>query len=505
MKVLFVNPPYMRLKGINMVYMPLGLGFLAQYLKINNISVSIYNADLSNEGDDENLSVSTFNDLMLQHHMYAEALNDTDNKIWQEIATIFTNIKPDIVGITVMSAKLHSAIKVAQILKGINPACTMVFGGSHATIAPDELLSFDAVDFVVRGEGEHTLLELCNKINQKNNDFTSINGLSFKYEGKVIHNPARALEKDINKFPFPDREDFLGIDQYSKDKISSIVSSRGCPYDCTFCGAKTTWTRKVRYRDVGSIIDEIIMLKNKYMVPSYYFWDDSFTVNRKRTEELLDKIILNKIDLPWTCTTRADLLDDALIAKMKKAGCFSVDIGLETASDRMLRIIKKNTTMKICRNAFSLLDKHNMNYGVFLMVGFPDETEEDILKTIEYAKNSTAIFLCLSTFTPYPGCESYEKAKEMGMIETELDWSRYSHQSPMNYFCKNIDRERYSEIVQELAEAVDKHNKKMNAPLKSYLRKIRYYTCNPRRLAKKIKQRINTGFKLSQVSRYNIT
>ncbi len=481
----------MRFMGINMAYIPLGLGYLTRYLKTNDISASVYNADLPKEGEKENISSPSYNELLNRHPMYIEALDNDHHEIWSEIAEIISKSKPEVIGITVMSAKLPSAIKVAQIAKEYDSGCKVVLGGPHATIAPDELLSFNIVDFVVRGEGEHTLHELCKTIRSNKNVFTEIEGLSFKVEGKIIHNADRPLEKDINNFPFPDREDFLGINRYSKDNISSIITSRGCPYDCTFCSAKTTWTRKVRYRDVDNVIEEIIMLKNKYAIPSYFFWDDSFTVNRSRTEELLDKIITNKINLPWECTTRADLLDDKLLSKMKAAGCFSIDIGLETASNRMLNIIKKNITMETCYQAFSLLVKHNMNYGVFLMVGFPEETEEDILKTIEYAKNSTATTLCFSVFTPYPGCESYERAKEMGMIDTKLDWSKYSHQSLENYFCKNIDREKYFQLVQSLAEIVDKHNKKMKASYNSYLRKFRYYSGHPRLFIERIKQKLN--------------
>ncbi len=489
MRVLLINPPYMRLMGTSVAYLPLGLGYLAQYLKKNGISATVYNADLSSERGEENPNSLSYDDSLKRHHVYMEALNDPDNKIWAELPEVFSDIKPDVVGITVMSSKFHSAIKVAQLLKVQDPACKIVLGGPHATIAPDELLAFDVVDYVVRGEGEHTLLELCQSINERKSDLTGINGLSFKYEGKAVHNPPRALERDINKFPFPDREDFLGLDQYSKDEISCVVTSRGCPYDCTFCGAKATWTRQVRYRDVDSVIEELLMLKKKYAVPSYYFWDDSFTANRKRTEALLDRIIASRINLPWRCTTRADLLDDALVAKMKAAGCYSMDIGLETASDRMLKLIKKNETMEKCYSAFSLLHKYHMNYGVFLMVGLPEETEEDILKTLEYAKSSTATSLCLSIFTPYPGTESYTRAEEMGMIEAKLDWSKYSHHSPEGYFCKNIPRERFVELVQELTEVVDKHNREMKAPLKSYLRRFWYYSSNPSILAEKIKQR----------------
>lgn len=491
MKVLLINPPYMRLMGSNSVYLPIGLGYLAQYLIKHGISAVIHNGDLSGERGDEDTSSLSYDELLQRHHMYLDALNDPENKVWSEIPEVFARIQPDVVGITVMSAKLHSAIQVARLIKAQDPACKVVLGGPHATIAADELLSFDAVDYVVRGEGERTLLELCQSVSAQTADLAGINGLSFRYEGKAVHNPPRALEKDINEFPFPDRENFLGLELYSKDEISCVVSSRGCPFDCAFCGAKATWTRRVRYRDVDDVIEELLVLKNKYAVPSYYFWDDSFTANRKRTEALLDKIVASKINLPWRCTTRADLLDDALLAKMKAAGCISIDIGLETASDRMLGLIHKNVTMEAFDKAFALLEKHHMSYGVFLMVGLPEETEEDILKTLEYARNSKATSLVMSVFTPYPGTESYDTAKKMGMIETQLDWSRYSHQSPEGYFCKNIPRERFAELVQELAEVVDRHNREMKVPLKSYLRRFWYYSSNPSILVEKIRQRLS--------------
>jgi radical SAM superfamily enzyme YgiQ (UPF0313 family) len=135
----------------------------------------------------------------------------------------------------------------------------------------------------------------------------------------------------------------------------------------------------------------------------------------------------------------------------------------------------------------SLISRHDIECNVFLMVGFPEETEEDIWATIEYAKRSRATELCLSVFTPYPGCESYESAKEMGMIG-DMDWSSYSHQSPENYFCRYVEKERFAELVKHLGEVVDRHNERMSRPSKVLERKIKYYSKNPRLLTGKIRQ-----------------
>lgn len=473
--------------GISTVYLPLGLGYLASYLRSEGIPCSVYNGDLSGTagGSEGTTSCAV---LLSRHNTYKQALHDETGEVWRDLKATVASAEPDVVGITVMSAKLESAINVARLVKSLRPGCKVVAGGPHATICPDDLMRFDDVDFVVRGEGEQTLLELCRTIGGKGGDLDRIDGLSFRRAGSVVHNAPRALDKNVTRFPYPTREEYLGLERYPKSTIGSMMTSRGCPYDCTFCNAKATWTRRVRYRDVDNVIEEMTLLKQKYAVPSYNFCDDSLTANRKRTEELLGKVISGGLNLPWACTTRTDLLDEDLVKLMVEAGCYTIGIGLESGSDRMLEIIKKHITMSEFRKACAMLDRHNVNYGVFLMVGFPEETEEDIRKTIDYVRTSRAPSICLSIFTPYPGCESYERAKEMGMIDGDLDWSNLSHQSPENYFCHGVPRERFVDLVRELADAVDRHNSRMSSPLHSYLRKAKYYSGNPRLLAAKVKR-----------------
>ena len=485
MNVLLINPPYMRLLGIVDIYLPLGLGYLARHLRRHGVTCAVYNADLPDQPGrgDESLC---FMDLLERHSIYRDAVRDSNNVIWSGLAETLAATKPDLIGIGVMSAKLESAVRVARISKQVCPSSVTVCGGPHATVAPEDLLCVTEIDFVVRGEGEHTLLELCEAVADKRADLTGIDGLSFRSNGKVVHNRPRALEKDITVFGYPTREEYFHLEKYPKSMISPIMSGRGCPYDCTFCNAKCTWTRHVRYRDLDNVMEEILLLKERYAVPSYAFWDDSFTANRKRTEALLDKIVAKLVNLPWECTTRIDLFDDRLLGRMIEAGCNFISIGLESASDRMLKVIKKNITMADFHKGCAILERHKMNYGVFLMTGFPEETEEDILLTLDYAKNSKAPVLCLSVFTPYPGCESYDRAKEMGMIQGHLDWSSYSHQSPDNYFCPNVPRPRFLELLHQLAEAVDNHNKRASAPHRRYLRRLGYYSRNPRHLAGKL-------------------
>jgi len=484
-KVLLVNPPFMRLMGVKSTYMPLGLGYLARHLIDNGIPCSIYNAELT-EGPGRADESPSFAERLVRHESYKKALRDGDHAVWSEFRNLLTTSDPDIIGVSVMSAKLESALKIAAISKDMNPGRRVIFGGFHPTVAPDEILNHAAVDFVIRGEGEHTLLESCRALIGERSELSGINGLSFRRNGDVVHNPPRPLESNLGAFHYPTREEYLHLELYPKLSLGAMMSSRGCPYDCTFCNAKSIWSRKVRYREVDEVISEMAWLKEKYGVPRYTFNDDSFTVNRSRTEKLLEKIVASKLGVPWVCQTRTDLLDENLLKKMIAAGCVSLAIGLESVSDRMLKIIKKNLTMASFKKALAFIERSNIDYGVYLMVGFPEETEEEILKSIDFVRASRAPFIGLSVFTPYPGCESYQRAKEMGVIKGELDWSSYSHQSIENYFSFNIPKERFTELVRRLAKEVDKHNRKMAAPFERYRRKIRYYGGNPRLLARKV-------------------
>ena len=487
--VLLVNPPFMRLMGVKATYMPLGLGYLARHLIDNGIPCSIYNGELAAEPGKADESPS-FASLLARHESYKKALRSPDHAAWSEFRSLLRETDPDIIGISVMSAKLESALKLAAISKELNPRRQVVFGGFHPTVAPEEILSHTSVDFVIRGEGEHTFLDLCRALGSNRQEFSGINGLSFRHNGGAVHNQPRPLESHLSAFHYPTREEYLNLERYPKLALAAMMSSRGCPYDCTFCNAKSIWTRKVRYRDADEVISEMVWLKQRYGVPRYTFNDDSFTVNRRHTEELLRKIAASKLGIPWVCQTRTDLLDEELLKKMIAAGCISISIGLESVSDRMLKIIKKNLTMESFNKALAFIERSNIEYCIYLMVGFPEETEEEILKSIEFVKASRAPFIGLSVFTPYPGCESYQRAKDMGVIKGELDWSSYSHQSIENYFSFNIPKERFTELVQELAAEVDKHNRKMATPLANYPRKIRYYGRRPRLFARKVLRRL---------------
>ena len=492
MKILLINPPFQRLKSIKAVYFPLGLGYLASVLEQNSFDVKIYNAEIPREQTHHH---GTITSLLQEHHQYIEALSDNSHPVWKEIQSVLSNYQPDIVGISVMTAKYGSALKISNLCKEYRSDCLVIWGGPHPTVQPENVLRIPSIDFVVRGEGEGTLLELSQLIAQrKHNDpltLQKVLGLSFKDKETVIHNSSRPLLDNLDQLPYPAHH--LAINQflYSTDEMSNLLTSRGCPFNCAYCAACSIWGRGVRFRSVTNVINEIKHIKERYRVLNFNFWDDSFTVNRRRTIELCQAMIKERLNIAWNCSTRADLIDEELVRIMKKAGCYNMDIGIESGSPRMLKLIRKGISLEDIAKMEIILKKYGLAWGAFFMIGFPEETREDIQKTLDLIKNVRASSVNLGVFTPYPGTELYETTKRLGLISDNYDWSRISHQSSENYFIKDISREEFQAISFEAARLIDAHNSSLHNILKRVKSRFLFYLQHPLLFIQKVKRFLN--------------
>lgn len=483
MRMLLIYPPFQRLKGLRHVYFPIGLGYINAVLEKEGFYSRIYNAEVPREKWSEEVTIPI---MLRQHHEYIEALNNPNNPVWKEVSSVINNFNPDVVGLSVMTCKYGSALKVSHLVKEFNPECLVVWGGPHPTIQPREILKEQVVDFVVQAEGEETIAELCQHIAAGEKDFTNIAGIHWKKEGKIIANRPRSLIENLDSLPFPARESLLFSEYYTPADLSNIMTGRGCPFDCDFCGAKTIWTRKVRSRSVNNIIDEIYYLKEQYHTGEVFFWDDSFTINRKKILELCEIMVKKKVDVSWTCTTRVDLLDDKMLHMMKKAGCKKISIGIETGSPRILELVNKKSTLDQAREAARLLRKNHIDWEAFLMIGFPDETEEDIQQTIAFARELKPTNLCMSIFTPYPGSRLFEVARKYGLISNMMDWSRFSHQSPENHFVMHMDRKKFQEYVREFSDFVFRYNHSFQSRFNKLINNFSFEIRHPLQLLRKV-------------------
>ncbi len=405
MRVLLVNPPYHieqyygRISKLGFSFPPIGILYLAAYIRQFGHEVKSYDFQANEEN---------FFDLL-------------------------QNYKPEVIGITCQTALVYSTVHLAEQIKERLKNCYIIVGGTHPSCRPQDLLSGEAIDVAVRGEGELTLLELLEYLQGKIS-IDNIDGITFKREGKFITNKDRALIKDINTLPIP-AVDLLPLDKYhcSPDlrigkKVMMLSTARGCPYQCAFCAMKESFNRTYRSRSTDMIFKEIDYYVKNYGADSLFIVDELFTANRKRVFEFCDRMIKEGYSkkMKWWAQTRADCVDRELLLRMKEAGCRMLSFGIESGVDRLLKNIKKNMTTKQNRLAVRAVRAAGIDARGSFILGLPGESFLDSIKTIIFGLSLPLHRLKFGLATPYPGTELWDIALKEGQISEKEDWSRFS-------------------------------------------------------------------------------
>lgn len=329
-----------------------------------------------------------------------------------QIATRIAAFAPDLIGVHIKTLHAQDAYRIAPTLAAIAPLCA---GGPHATICPDEVLTH-GFSFAVRGEGEETLVELADALDQKR-ALADVRSLTYLANGRVAHNPGRGFLLDLDALAAPlsaldlfDPAWYAPPGQAPKQvPPAGVLASRGCPAACTFCSNNVTG-RRFRYRSATAIVKELAQYKRDYGQPAFSFFDDSFAVGKRRMEELCAALTAEG-GLHWTCTAHPSHLDRGTLLAMQRAGCGGVDIGMESADPGMLLRIGKGVTVErvieVLRECHSL----GLHAIVNLMFGWPDETEAELDKTIEFMEMAAPFaggFNARGVVVPYPGTEIYD-------------------------------------------------------------------------------------------------
>ena len=383
MRVLLVNPPSLRLAGFQVPYFPIGLGYIAAMLVKEGHTVEIYNTDIDTVQSARHSQHSTLDKANTMYNKYSAALQNPAHEVWGEVEKVIRERNPEVVGITCKVFDMASALVVARIAKSVNKEIVVVLGGPAATTCTDMVLEDQNVDCVVRGEGEITMVELLKALQSSKLNLHSIDGLSFKESGDIVHNKRRALIENISSLPYPARDLLLYADKLPKWMFESImggiITSRGCPYACTFCANRTVWgSRKVRMRTAQDVVEEILYLRDTYGVRRFIFWDDHFATSRQRAVKICNLLLEKRADVHWLCLVRADTIDEQLLELMKKAGCYEVQMGVESGSDRILKKVKKGVTVEQIRKTADIIRKSGLRWHAFLLVGIPGETREEM-------------------------------------------------------------------------------------------------------------------------------
>jgi len=373
------------------------------------------------------LTIATLAAALKDHHVEAFDFNlYDDNQFIKKI----NEFKPDVVGITFVTTPFYDEMnRVAKIVKNFNKNTLLISGGPHVTCFPEDCL--DYIDIAVVGEGDFTLPDALNNLN----DLEKVNGIVFKVKNKIIKTKPRKYTEDLNTLPIPDWSIF-DLKMYKCNKILAkknpvgwIETSRGCVYGCIYCN-KNIFGRTFRTKSPERVVDEIESMLNMGF-KEIHIADDGFTTDMERSEKICDMIIERGLKFYWATVTgiRADKVNETLLEKMKKAGCYRVYFGFESGNQKILDRIRKGVTLKQYEDAVKLSKKAGLEVYGFFMIGLPDETEETMKDTIEFAKKLDLDAAKMSIMIPLPGTPIYSELNEKGLIKTKK-WSQFNFYSP---------------------------------------------------------------------------
>ncbi|MGA2681176.1 MAG: radical SAM protein [Candidatus Bathyarchaeia archaeon] len=390
--ITLVNPAAPAMAVMHLPFALLGLGYLGAVLEKNEFQVDVVDCQV--------LKLS---------------FEDFRNEIAKR--------QPDIVGFTSSTLTYNTAMKLAKIAKEACPNCITVAGGAHVTFWDDKSLEeCPQLDVVVRREGEYTLLELAQRV-EEGRSYDDVIGTTCRKDGKIVRNPDRPYIEDLDSLPFPARH-LWPMERFRElEDILYLATSRGCVYWCEFCSTVRMHGRKYRMRSPKNVVDELEFLHKTYGISKFTFCDDAFTVDQSRTEELCREITKRGLKIEWNCGTRVDMLTKDLLVKMKQAGCITVWFGVESGSQQVLDAMKKGITPELTMKVLGWLQEMGMTPIPNVILGFPGETKESAWKTIRFVEkispHDTGFY---NVATPFPGTPMYDMVKEKGWLKvTDFD------------------------------------------------------------------------------------
>jgi anaerobic magnesium-protoporphyrin IX monomethyl ester cyclase len=400
MKFSFINPspPSESMYMVPTAWPPLGILYCAGVLKAGGIDVSL-----------------------LDQPAKRFSLDQTVNWVKKE--------DPDILGFSVLLSTAKEAPKIAELIKAENPSIIVVFGNHHSTFNAERILKkYPFVDIVIRGEGEQTSLEVAECMESRR-DLDKVKGISFRKNGRISSNPDRLLTKDIDALPFPDRN--LPDAQYvsaifgakiNTKKFTTVISSRGCPFKCSFCGIRKFTRRVWRPRSVENVMAEVEYLQSEGY-EQFLFADDNFTLDSKRVSKLCQSIKKARIGIDWFCDSRVDQVSYDMFREMVDAGCRCLFFGIESGNQRILDYYKKGITLEQSEMAVRKARKAGVDVivGSFI-VGAPDETRREVLNTLHFANKLDIDVPDVNILGAHVGTDIWNDLVAKGLLNEDEQW-----------------------------------------------------------------------------------
>lgn len=346
---------------------------------------------------------------------------------WQDLEAELKSYAPDFLVLSITTPSLGQDLRAAEVAKQVNPNITTIAKGAHFNVLDVSTLGqYPSVDMVLRGEYEETCRELGGQKPKQD-----ILGLTYRNSrGEIVRNPSRPFIDDLDTLPFPARHltrNELYVRPDTGEPQTTIVTNRGCPFDCIFCLATQVAGRKNRVRSIGNIITEIEECIQRHHIRNFLFRSDLFTSDKAWVIELCQEILNRRLDIEWVSNSRVDTVDEEMLAWMKKAHCWLIAYGVETGNRENLKKMNKRATPEDAYRALQLTRKAGIRSSIYLLFGLPWDTPATLQEDIEFAKRLDPDFLEIFYVYPFPGTELYEMAVREGLLRAgEIPTAAYS-------------------------------------------------------------------------------
>lgn len=359
--------------------------------------------------------------------------------------------KPAFIGLSCTTSSFLDGIRIAEMARQALPGIRTVFGGPHVSALKEQLFAnFPAMDYAVIGEGEETManLILCGR-----DDPASVKGIIYRRGKEVSFTGYRDKYLELDDLPFPAYEKLSGfpssymlpIFNYPRTPNTSCISSRGCPYACSYCD-RSVFRRSFRYNSAAYLYEHLRYLRERFGIRHINFYDDQFTFNRQRVEEFTGMMIDRPLGMTFNCAIRAEHVDKELLTRMRSAGCWMMSLGIETGDEELLAQHRQNADLDLLAEKIRMIKAAGLRTKGLLMMGLPGETEESIRRSMKYVFSLPIDDFNLAKFTPFPGSPIYENIHELG--EFEEDWERMDCMNFL-FVTKGMTRERLDLLFNE--------------------------------------------------------
>lgn len=417
-------------------YFPLGLGYIASYIR---------------RGTGRKVE------------LFLSGISEFEKKVMDN--------PPEVLGVSCMTNTYPVGVQMARIAKRYNPKCMVIFGGQHpSSVRGEILIDNPEVDFVAVGEGEVLMDKFLSEIESGRYRWQEVQGLIYRTPEGIQENLPSCFIDNIEELPFPAR-DLADNTFFNRchphmrfgGRTASIITSRGCPWNCTYCSSNVTMGRKYRFLTADYVLGEIEELYHKYKINNLIIWDDVFTFNQERVDEICNKLITRKIKINWFCQSRTDTITSDLAPAMKKAGCKMISFGIESGNEKTLERIRKKVSLETVLKSIHYCKKVGIRTQGTFILGFPHETREEMNDTIKFSLKSNLDIALFFSFTPYPGTYEWQFVPLELKPKNVNDWEAF--------ICNN----RFGRTWNRNLNDTQMRKVILNAHLKFYFRPVQFY------------------------------